>query len=54
VLCRSQGLDQEAEEFFKMALQMKKELCGEAHPEYQTTLKQYQDCVDSHSRRAMG
>ena len=51
VLCRSQGLDQEAEEFYKMTLQMKKELCGEAHPEYQTTWKHYQELVSSSARR---
>jgi tetratricopeptide (TPR) repeat protein len=51
VLCRSQGLEKEAEEFFKMALHMKKELCGEAHPEYQNTLRQYQELMDSQARR---
>jgi tetratricopeptide (TPR) repeat protein len=53
VLCRSQGLDQEAEEFYKMTLQMKKELCGEEHAEYQITLQQYQEFVDSRLRRGL-
>ncbi len=50
-LCRAQGLDKEAEEFFKMSLKMKKELCGEPHPEYQVTFRQYQELIDSQARR---
>ncbi|MBS1991442.1 MAG: tetratricopeptide repeat protein [Cyanobacteria bacterium SZAS LIN-3] len=51
VLCRSQQLDGEALEFCKMALHMKKELCGESHPEYQATLRQYQELQESYARR---
>jgi tetratricopeptide (TPR) repeat protein len=52
VLCRSQNLDQEAAEFYRMALQMKKTLCGEAHPEYQMTWKHYQELLTAISRRS--
>jgi len=52
VLCRSQSLDQEALEFYKMSLHMKKELCGEGHPDYQSTLRQYQELNEAIARRA--
>jgi tetratricopeptide (TPR) repeat protein len=52
-LCRAQGLDLEAEEFFKMALKMKKQLCGEPHPEYQSTYRQYQDLLEALERRGV-
>jgi len=52
VLCRSQSLDHEALEFYKMALNMKKELCGESNPEYQSTLRQYQDLQGAVAKRA--
>jgi tetratricopeptide (TPR) repeat protein len=51
VLCRSQALDAEAEEFFKMTLAMKKDICGEAHPEYKMTQKQHQDLLDEQAKR---
>ena len=51
VLCRSQGFDAEAEEFFKMTLAMKKEICGIAHPEYKSTEKHYQDLLDQLAKR---
>ncbi|MBU6453498.1 MAG: hypothetical protein KGS72_17090 [Cyanobacteria bacterium REEB67] len=45
-------MDQEAAEFYRMALQMKRELCGEAHPEYQITWKHYQDLLTALARRS--
>lgn len=43
VLCRSQGLNSEALECYKMTVQMKKDLLGEAHPDYLITFKQYKE-----------
>ncbi|CAN5560350.1 hypothetical protein BH11CYA1_BH11CYA1_25740 [soil metagenome] len=50
-LCRSQGLDAEAGEFFRMTLKMKGDLMEESNPDYQVTLKQYQDFLKSTSER---
>ena len=50
-LCRSQGLDAEAGEFFRMTLKMKADLMDQNSPEYQLTLKQYQDFLKSTTDR---
>ncbi len=50
-LCRSQGLDAEAGEFFRMTLKMKADLMAESNPDYQVTLKQYQDFLKSTAER---
>ena len=51
VLCRSQGLNAEAEEFYKMTLAMKKDICGVTHPEYKMTERQYQELVEEQTKR---
>lgn len=45
VICRSQGLDREAQEAFEMALPMQKALLGEEHPDYLLTMRQYNDVL---------
>ncbi|MBP9092129.1 tetratricopeptide repeat protein [bacterium] len=50
-LCRSQGLDAEAGEFFRMTLKMKADLMEESNPDYQVTLKQYQEFLKATAER---
>lgn len=50
-LCRSQGLDAEAGEFFRMTLKMKGDLMDQNSSDYQLTLKQYQDFLRSTTER---
>ncbi|MFA6211487.1 MAG: tetratricopeptide repeat protein [Candidatus Obscuribacterales bacterium] len=50
-LCRSQGLDAEAGEFFRMTLKMKGDLMEADNPDYQVTLKQYQDFLKATAER---
>jgi tetratricopeptide (TPR) repeat protein len=51
-LCRSQNLDEEAGEFFRMTLKMKRDLMDESSDDYQLTLRQYQDFLKFKEERA--
>lgn len=51
-LCRSQNLDEEAGEFFRMTLKMKRDLMDESSDDYQLTLRQYQDFLKVQADRA--
>ncbi len=45
LLCRAQRMNSEAEEFFKMTLNMKKDIIGAEHADYLNTLNQYRDLL---------
>ncbi|HEY9733620.1 MAG TPA: tetratricopeptide repeat protein [Drouetiella sp.] len=45
LLCRAQSMNLEAEEFFKMTLQMKKDIIGTEHSDYLSTQSQYRDLL---------
>jgi tetratricopeptide (TPR) repeat protein len=45
LLCRAQSMNAEAEEFFKMTLQMKKDIIGTEHSDYLNTQNQYRDLL---------
>jgi tetratricopeptide (TPR) repeat protein len=45
LLCRAQSMNSEAEEFFKMTLNMKKDIIGADHPDYLNTQNQYRDLL---------
>lgn len=45
LLCRAQQMNAEAEEFFKMTLNMKKDIIGAEHADYLNTQSQYRDLL---------
>ena len=45
LLCRAQQMNSEAEEFFKMTLNMKKDIIGAEHSDYLNTQSQYRDLL---------
>lgn len=45
LLCRSQTLNSEAEDFFKMTLKMKEDIIGAEHSDYLNTQNQYRDLL---------